>query len=133
VGGVDWPPAPALVVRGFAFLRKEEDTQPLESAAYRAGDSLFARFQIAGYKFGPGNAVEVTYGISILGAGGKVLYTQDPAMEDKSASFYPKPYVDANMSLSTQGTSPGEYTLVIKSTDKIGNQTAEIRKPFHVE
>ena len=132
VSGLDLPPAPALLIRNFNFYRAEEDPQPMTSPTYRAGDTMFARFQIVGYKYGPGNAVEVTYGISIE-AGGKVLYTQDPAVDEKSASFYPRPYIDANMSLSTAGTKPGEYMLVIKSNDKVGNQIAEIRKPFHVE
>ena len=95
---------------------------------------MFARFQILGYKFGAGNAVEVTYGISVVGPAGNVMYTQDPAVEEKSASFYPKPYVDATMSLSLNpGTKAGDYTLVINARDKLGNQTTEIRKTFHVE
>jgi hypothetical protein len=62
------------------------------------------------------------------------MYTQDPAVEDKSAAFYPKPWIDATMSLSLNpGTKAGEYTLVINARDKVGNQTVEIRKPFRVE
>jgi hypothetical protein len=134
VSGAQFPPAQELAIRNFGFFHSEEDPHPLESPAYRAGESMYARFQIAGYKYGPANAIEVTYGISILGPAGNVMYTQDPAVEEKSASFYPKPWVDANMSLSLNaGTKAGEYTLVIKVNDKVGNQTAEIRKPFHVE
>ena len=95
---------------------------------------MFARFQILGFKYGAGNAIEVTYGISVVGPAGNVRYTQDPAVEEKSASFYPKPYVDATMSLSLNpGTKPGDYTLVINTRDKVGNQSVEIRKTFHVE
>jgi hypothetical protein len=134
VSGPELPPAPALMIRGFGFYRSEEEPQPLKSAAYRTGDSMFSRFQIAGYKYGAGNAINVTYGISIVGPAGNVMYTQDPAVEEKSASFYPKPYVDANMSLSLNpGTKPGDYTLVINAKDKVGDQTVEIRKPFRVE
>jgi len=134
VTGAELPSSPALVMRGFGFYRGEDDPQPLASPAYRSGDAMFARFQIVGYKFGPGNAIDVNYGISILGPTGNVMYTQDPAVEEKSASFYPKPYIDANMNLSLNaGTKAGEYTLVITARDKVGTQTTELRKPFHVE
>jgi hypothetical protein len=134
VAGPDLPPVKALEIRSFGFYRTEDAPQPLMTATYSSGDSMFARFQIAGFKYGPQNAIEVTYGISILGPAGNVMYTQDPAVEEKSASFYPRPYVDSNMSLSLNpGTKAGEYTLVITARDKIGNQTFEIRKPFHVE
>ena len=134
VAGLDLPPAKALEIRAFGFYRTEDAPQPLMSPAYSSGDSMFARFQIAGFKYGPRNAIEVTYGISILGPAGNAMYTQDPAVEDKSASFYPKPYMDSNMSLSLNpGTKTGEYTLVITARDKVGNQTCEIRKPFRVD
>jgi hypothetical protein len=134
VSGPALPPTPALTFRNFGFYRSEEDPQGLTSPAYRPGDTMFARFQIAGYKYGEGNAVNVTYGISIVGPAGNVMYTQDPAVEENSASFYPKPYVDANMNLSLNaGTKAGEYTLVLNAKDKVGNQSVEIRKPFHVE
>ncbi len=134
VVGPELPPVKALEIRSFGFYRTEEAPQPLSTPAYRPGDSMFSRFQIAGFKYGAQNAIEVTYGISILGPAGNVLYTQDPAVEEKSASFYPRPYVDSNMSLELKpGTKPGDYTLVITAHDKVGNQTVEIRKPFHVE
>jgi hypothetical protein len=127
-------PSAALAVIGFGFFRSEDAPQPLELAAYRTGDSMHARFRIAGFKYGAGNAIEVNYGISILGPAGNVMYTQDPAVEEKSASFYPKPYVDGIMSLSLNpGTPAGEYTLLITGRDKVGNQTVEIRKPFRIE
>ena len=134
VAGPELPPAPALLIRNFGFYRSEDDPHPLDSPAYRTGDSMFSRFQIAGFKYGTGNAIEVTYGISILSPAGKVMYNQDPAVEEKTASFYPKPYIDANMSLQLNpGTAAGEYTLVITVHDKVGNQNVEIRKPFRVE
>jgi hypothetical protein len=134
VTGPDLSVVKTLELRSFGFYRTEDEAKPLASPVYGAGDSMFARFQIAGFKYGPENAIEVTYGISIVGPAGNVMYTQDPAVEEKSASFYPRPYIDANMSLSLQaGTKAGEYTLVINARDKVGNQTAGIRQPFRVE
>lgn len=134
VSGPEFHPSKALEVRDFGFYRSEEAARPLTSAVYHPGESMFAKFQIAGFKYGEKNAIEVTYGIAILGPAGNVLYTQDPAVEEKSASFYPKPYVDSTMSLSlNSGTKAAEYTLAITVRDKIGNQTVELRKPFRVE
>jgi hypothetical protein len=134
VSGPEIQPVKALEIRSFGFYRSEEEPQPLITASFSPGNTMFSRFQIAGYKFGPKNAIEVTYGISIMDPTGKVVYTQDPAVEEKSASFYPRPYIDANMSLSLQpGTKSGDYTMVVSVRDKIGNQSSEIRKPFRVE
>jgi hypothetical protein len=134
VSGPELPSVSALTIRNFGFYRSEQEPQPLATPVFRSGDNMFARFQIVGYQYAKGNAIDFTYGISILGPAGNVMYNQDPAVEEKSASFYPKPYVDANMSLSLNpGTKAGEYTLVIKANDKVGNQTAEIRKPFQIE
>lgn len=134
VTGPQLEPSPALAIIGFGFFRSEDAPQPLQLAAYRTGDSMHARFRIVGFKYGADNAIEVTYGISILGPAGNVMYTQDPAVDEKSSSFYPKPYVDGIMSLSLNpGTPAGEYTLLINGRDKVGNQTIEIRKPFRIE
>ena len=134
VSGPELRPAKALEIRAFGFYRTEDEPQPLIAATFSPGNTMFSRFQIIGYKYGPKNAIEVTYGISIVDPTGKVVYTQDPAVEEKSAAFYPRPYIDSNMSLSLQpGTKAGDYTMVITARDKVGNQTAEVRKPFHVE
>jgi hypothetical protein len=126
-------PSDTLVVRNFRFYRDEEGTQALEAAAYRSGDGLWARFDMTGFRYGPNNRIDVSYTTSILGAGGKVLWSQpEPALE-QSESFYPKRYVAATMGLSLQGTKRGEYTLQIQVKDAIGNQTCEARQVFTVE
>jgi hypothetical protein len=129
----DVAPSDTLVVRNFRFYRDEEGTQALETPAYRSGDGLWARFDIIGFHYGPNNRIDVSYTTSILGAGGKVLWSQpEPALE-QSESFYPKRYVAATMGLSLQGTKRGEYTLEIQVKDAIGNQTCEARQVFTVE
>src|SRR5690242_10663327 len=134
VRGRDVPPSDTLLVRNFHFYRGEDDREPLKVAAYKPGDTLWARFDIVGYKFGPGNGVDVDYVVSVLAPSGKVLFHQDkPAegAEEKSSSYYPKAYVPGSMNLSLQNTiRPGEYTIVISVRDHIGNQTAEARGNF---
>jgi hypothetical protein len=136
VRGRDVPPSDNLVVRNFHFYRGEDDPNPLAAALYRPGDTLWARFDITGYRFGDGNAIHVDYRIAVLGPGGKVIYTQ-PEGEiavEKSISFYPKPYVPGAMNLSLQRTiRPGQYAIAVTARDLLGNQSVEITEKFSIE
>ena len=126
-------PSPTLMVRNFGFYRGEDDAHALPSATYAPGATVYARFDITGYKFGKGNSVEVSYGVALLNAEGKNLYSQPKAAAERSSGFYPQPYVPAGMTLNLDKTiRPGTYTLVITLADVTGSQTAEQRFPFEV-
>ena len=126
-------PSATLAARNFRFYRREEDAQPLAKAAYRAGDELWAKFDIVGFKYGPSNKIDVSYVISILSVSGRVLWTQpDPALE-QSESFYPKPYVTATMNLDLKTVKPAEYTMLLQVKDAVGGQTYETKQTFTVE
>jgi hypothetical protein len=134
VRGRDVAPSDALVVRNFNFYRGEDDRDALPKAAYKPGDTLWARFDITGYKFGASNSIDLDYGIAVVAPGGKVLYTQEKAAEEKSVSFYPKAYVPGSMNLSLQNSiRPGQYTIVLTTRDHIGNQTHEDKATFTIE
>lgn len=134
VRGREVAPSDKLVVRNFYFYRGEDDRDPLAIAAYKPGDTLWARFDIVGYKFGPHNSIDVDYGISVLAPSGKVLFTQDKAAEEKSASFYPKAYVPGSMNLSLQSNiRPGKYTIALTVRDHTANQTADAKADFTIE
>jgi|SRR5579871_173809 len=134
VRGREVEPSDSLAIRNFHFYRGEEDREPLAIAAYKPGDTLWARFDIVGYKLGPHNSVDADYGISVLAPSGKVLFTQDKAAEEKSSSFYPKAYVPGSMNLSLQSNiPPGQYTIVVTARDHIGNQTADTKGVFAIE
>jgi len=134
VRGRQVEPSDTLAIRNFHFYRGEEDRDPLAIAAYRPGDMLWARFDIVGYKFGPNNAIDADYGISILAPSGKVMFTQDKAAEEKSASFYPKMYVPGSMNLSLENNiRPGQYTIVLTAHDHTGNQTCEAKADFTIQ
>jgi len=134
VRGHDVAPSETLIIRNFHFYRGEEDRDPLAVAAYRPGDTLFARFDITGYKLAPRNGVDVDYGISVVAPSGKALFTQEKAAEEKSSSFYPKPYVPGSMNLNIyKDTRPGQYTIVFTARDHVGNQTYEAKENFTVE
>lgn len=127
-------PSDTLVIRNFRFYREEQATEPLQKPAYRPGDAIWARFDITGFKYGEGNAIDVSYGVAVTSPSGKVLYSQPEAAVDKSQSFYPKRYVPGSMSLETKrDTRPGEYGVLITAHDNIGKQTFEARQNFTIE
>lgn len=134
VRGRDVPPSDALVVRNFRFFRGENDAQPVEKAAYKPGDGVWAKFDITGYKFGANNKIDVSYITSVLNSAGKVLWTQPEPAAEQSESFYPKRYIAADFGLNLQkNINPGEYTIAVQVKDAIGNQTYEMKKNFTVE
>jgi hypothetical protein len=130
----DVQPSTSLAVSAFRFLRSEDDTHPAERAAYRPGDQLWAKWAIVGFRSGPGNKVDVSYITSILGPDGKTLWTQRQAEGVQEDSFYPKPYIQAELGLPIQAQiKPGQYQLVVQAKDAIGKQTCEIKQPFTIE
>lgn len=134
VHGHQVEPSATLVIRNFRFYRSEQATEPLRKAAYRPGDAVWARFDIAGFKYGEGNAIDVSYDVAVLAPSGKVLWSQPDAAVEKSQSFYPKRYVPGSMSLNLQpNIRPGEYGVVVTAHDRIGGQTYEARQNFTIE
>jgi hypothetical protein len=127
-------PSGTLVVRNFKFYRTEDDPEPLKIAAYRPGDSVWARFDVTGFKMGPGNQREVAYTFMVTGEGGRVMLPAGTPTVDRSSSFYPMRYVPCGISLNLQSNvRPGEYTVVIQAEDRIGRQTHEWKQTFRVE
>ena len=127
-------PSDTLVVRNFRFLRSEEDAKPLQVAAYRPGDPVWARFEMTGYKLGEANQFDLEYGLEVLRADGSVAYSQPQAATGKEQSFYPQRYQPGALSLNlAKDQKPGEYTLVLRVRDSLGKQSYETREKFTVE
>jgi hypothetical protein len=134
VRGHEVAPSDTLVVRNFRFFRKEEDTEPVAKAVYKPGSTIWVKFDMTGFKYGPGNKLDVSYVFSILSGTGKVLFTNPEAAGDQTESFYPKHYVTGEFSVPIQGNvKPGEYGIAVTVKDAIGNQTVEVKHPFTVE
>jgi hypothetical protein len=134
VSGRSVEASPELTVRNFGFYRSEDDQKPLSIPAYRPGDSLFARFDITGFRYGDRNTIEVTYDVAVQNPDGKVIYTQPAAAVEKSFSFYPKPYVPGGMNLSLQANMrKGDYAVILTVHDIAGKQNYETRQVFQVE
>jgi hypothetical protein len=127
-------PSPTLTERNFRFLRSEEDADPLLDPIYHPGDSVWARFEFTGFRYGPKNHIHVEYGIAMLAASGTSLFSQPQAAVEDDESFYPKRYLSGILSLNLQkNILPGQYTVVLTLRDEVGNQTQESRHPFRVE
>lgn len=133
VGGRPLPKTARFSVLSLGFFKQEADRQPMTEAAYREGEILLARFQMAGFQLGEKNRFDVSYGLAILGASGKVLYSQEDAAADSGAPFYPRRMLNGALTLNlTAGVQPGEYTLVVKAKDRVGQTEAEARAQFKV-
>lgn len=128
-------PSASFVIRNFRFLRNETDAAALQQpVVYRPGATLWARFEMAGYKLEANNKFSVDYGLAILNADGKELFAQPEAAAESKESFYPQLRVPGALSLHLDPTvAAATYTLVVTVRDKIGGQTAELRDTFRVE
>jgi hypothetical protein len=134
VQGTDVPASDTLIVRNFRFLRTEEDKDPLKTPAYRPGDTVWARFEMTGYKLGEGNSFDVEYGLKVLRPGGDTTYEQAKAAEEKNQSFYPQRHTPGVLSLTLpKDLKAGEYTIVLTVRDNLGKQTYETAQKFQVE
>lgn len=134
IKGRDVAPSDALVVRNFRFLRGEDDIKPLPVAAYRPGDSVWARFDMTGYKVGEKNQMDIEYGLSVLREDGAVVYAEPQAANQKIQTYYPQRYQPGELNLNLAKDQPlGKYTIVLSVRDNLGQQMYETRETFSVE
>jgi len=134
VKGRDIEPSDNLIVRNFRFLRTEDDDKPLQLAAYRPGDSVWARFDMTGYKLGEANQFDIEYGLTVLLADGTAAYSEPQAANAKDKTFYPQRYQPGVLNLNlAKDQALGEYTIVLTVRDNLGQQTYETRQKFSVE
>jgi hypothetical protein len=134
IGGVEVQPLSTLTVENFQFLRREGDRQPLKVPAFSPGDTVYARFDMVGYKLGPKNDYRLAYGLTVLRPNGKPFFQDPKAAQLESASFYPAPFVPGTIDLTTTPDTPrGEYIIVLTVRDLVGNQGYEVKQAFSVE
>lgn len=127
-------PSATLAGRNLRFLRTESDGPPLDPVVYHPGETLWARFDMTGYKFGEKNRYSVEYGLAVLRESGEQVFAQPAAAADSSEAFYPQRYVPGALSLQLNPDVPeGTYTLLVTMEDKIGSQMAEVRGTFRIE
>jgi hypothetical protein len=135
VGGPKIEQLGHLSVQNFRFLRDEQDGPGLEVPDYRPGDTVWARFDMCGFKTNPDNSVELQYGISVTRADGKVIFEQKVAADQKvPALFYPPQFIPGVLSVSTTSDLlHGEYTMAVHVRDLIGKQSSDFQQKFRIE
>jgi hypothetical protein len=127
-------PSSTLTVRNFRFVRAEDDQVAMRPPIYHPGETLWAKFDIAGYKFSENHRFSVDYGLAILNAAGEQIFAQPAAASESRESFYPQRYVPGALSLNLDANVvKAAYTLVIIVHDKTGSQTEESKQPFEVQ
>ncbi len=127
-------PSPTLAARNLRFVKDETDGPALDPPLYHPGQTLWARFDMTGYKYGDNNHYSVEYGLAILRESGEQVFAQPAAAADAAEGFYPQRYVPGAVSLNLQTDVPeGSYTLVITMEDKVGGQMAEGRAGFRIQ
>jgi hypothetical protein len=134
IGGRKLQPSDTLDVQNFHFYRNENDKEPLEVVAYRPGDTIWARYDIVGFKTDAKHAYKVDYALTVYRPDGTVFLSAPKAGEQASADFYAAQFIPGVLNLTTTTDTPhAEYTIVLTVQDEIGKQTFEHRYPFRLE
>jgi hypothetical protein len=134
IGGMHVDPATSITVENFRFLRSENDTEPLSVPAYSPGDTVFARFEMTGFRIGDENRHHVAYGITVSGPDGKAFINDPVAADLDATSFYPAQYIPGNITLNIDKNSHrGQYVVLLKVRDLLSNQELEKKAVFSIE
>ncbi len=134
IGGIEIQPAGSLTVQNFRFLRNENDREALEVPAYSRGDTVYASFDMTGFKTDSQNQYHVSYGLTVLAPDGKPFIEKPKAAELEAGSFYPARYLPGVLNLKTPpDVSPGEYVIVLTIHDLFANTTYQIKRAFSIE
>ena len=134
IGGTEVTPTPTVSMKQFAFLRKEDDADGLSVPAYRAGDTVYARFNITGFQHGPENAHHLAYSVLVLAPNGKPYIQESNAAQIDATSFYPAQFVPANIALRIgKDGQHGAYILVVTVRDLVANQQSQSKQTFTIE
>jgi hypothetical protein len=134
VAARDVAASPALLAKDFRWYHNEDDQRAMSQPVYRAGDNMFMRFDITGFKYGENNKVDVSYVASLMLEDGKTIWTQPEPATEQSEAFYPKPYFTGEFGISLQKDfKPGTYFMVVAVKDAIGKQNYQGKFQFTVQ
>ena len=134
IGGVHLSDAGSIQAESFEFLRNQDDATALELPAYAPGDTVWARFQMSGFKYEAGNKYKLSYGIKILRPDGKTFLEAPNAAQISSDSFYPAQYVPGDLQITTpKNAARGTYQLTLSVRDLVANQSFDLKRTFTIE
>ncbi|MGA8028043.1 MAG: hypothetical protein WB992_12945 [Bryobacteraceae bacterium] len=134
IGGEHIQASTGVTLENFSFLRSENDREALQVPAYSPGDTVYARFDMVGYRIGANNEYHLAYGLVVLGPTGKPYIQEPKAAELDASTFYPAQFVPGTLNLTTSSSAArGEYVVVLTVRDLIGKQSFEIKRAFTIE
>ena len=134
ITGRDVASSPTLTAGNFRWYHNEEEARAMSQPIYHAGDNMFMRFDMTGYRYGANNKIDVSYVASLVLEDGKTIWTQPEPATEQSEAFYPKPYVTGEFGISLQKDfRPGTYIMAIAVKDAIGRQSYQGKFQFIVQ
>ena len=133
VRGQDVAPSDTLVVRNFRFYAREKATEPWKSPPTGPAKAVWARFDIIGYKYGPGNAIDVSYSHLHPGRPRQSAVDPEGARRGTERILLSQALCRRILGHRAGGRKAGRYTLVVPVKDAIGGQTCESRQTFTVQ
>jgi hypothetical protein len=127
-------PAVSLTVREFNFHRAGNDPDPADPPVFHAGDTLWARFYLTGFRTVENNRYDLRYGVALRSASGRAIFSEADAASESKESFYPKSHVPGVFSIRLErSVRPGSYSLVLRIADAIGKQEIKSEHAFQVD
>ncbi len=134
IGGVQVASVDSVRTQDFEFLRNENDGKALDVPAYAPGDTVWARFEMVGFKHDAQKQYKLSYGINIVSPDGKKFLDQPKAAQIASNNFYPAQFVPGELQIITpKNAAHGAYQLTLTVRDLIGDQSFELKRVFTIE
>ncbi len=134
IDGKRLPDLESVSIIDFGFYRHREDRSPLPAGIYRGGDTLWAKFDVAGFKIGDQNHFHAECDVQVRDAAGKVLFEQLQAISKDARPEYPQRYLPGLFSLDIKpGTAKGEYAIAVIVHDRLANRSRESVFPFNID
>jgi hypothetical protein len=134
VAGLNVPASATLVVAEFHWFHHEDDQRAMSQPLYHAGDDMYMKYDVTGFKYGQNNKVDVSCVASLVLENGKTIWTQPEPATEQSEAFYPKPYVTGEFGITLQKDfKPGTYNMQVSVKDAVGKQTFEKKFQFIVQ
>jgi len=130
VAGTPIEPSDTLTLRNFR-LTDGKDGPLRQSAAYRAGDTLWIAFDVVGFKADGEGTVRFTEEAVVTW--GSQRSDQMHLLDVNSRFSYVPRRIPVTNHLTLGGMSPGDYVMTLTFTDSIGNQRHEQPVRFTIQ
>lgn len=125
VGGIPLDISSGFRVGGLGLYRSEESQERLSDPVFHAGDTVWARFQLAGFERGEKNRFSLGYNVKLIDPRGRVVLSVPQAATETKEPYYPRWQVPGFVSVRLESTiRPGLYSLIIEALDEIGKGSA---------